>query len=160
MWVASLLFFSVRMSEYGKNLAYDMSSKWVDLAMLILIPFMIVPYLYQLAWGCLEIVQWMPIDEKTLDITFYNASTFFSEVDPDEDEYESHMISFVMQYFFGPFKLTVIADAIMMIVSIISAQWGLVSFFGMPWIISVAMNYVVYPIFPELAMPIVDLQNM
>lgn len=102
MWTASLLFYAVRMSEYGKHLNFDMSSKFIDLAMLIVIPFLLIPYLYEFTWACFEIAQWLPIDEKTLDITFYNVTTFFNTVSVEEPKYEAHLISFIIQYFFGP----------------------------------------------------------
>ena len=47
----------------------------------------------------------------------------------------------------------------MMAVSMVSAQWGLVAFFGLPLPIAFTMNFIIYPIFPELAMPIVPLED-
>jgi hypothetical protein len=84
MWLASLLFFAVRMTEYGKHIPYDMTSKWMDLAMVIIIPFLLIPYIYEFVWACFEIAQWLPVKEDILFIDFYNVSTFFNIVKPEE----------------------------------------------------------------------------
>ena len=55
MWVASILFYAVRISEYGDGLSLEMNSKWIDLSMLIVVPIALLPYLYEFTWACMEI---------------------------------------------------------------------------------------------------------
>ena len=57
MWLASILFYAVRISEYGDldGLSLEMNSKWIDLAMLIIVPILLLPYLYEFTWACLEL---------------------------------------------------------------------------------------------------------
>ena len=45
-----------------------------------------------------------------MEIVFYNVQTFFELVDPENDNYEGHLISWMLQYFFGAKKLCVFAD--------------------------------------------------
>ena len=56
MCAANLMFFAVRLSEYGKTIPMEMDSKYLDFAMVIVVPFMFIPYIYEVAWGALEVV--------------------------------------------------------------------------------------------------------
>ena len=40
------MFFAVRLSEYGKTIPIEMDSKFLDFAMVIVVPFMLIPYIY------------------------------------------------------------------------------------------------------------------
>ena len=103
MCTASLLFYAARLSEYGNNLPAEVDSKYLDLTMVIIIPFMYIPYLYATGWGILQTVQWIPLGSEHLAIDFYNAITFFELLDPTTaTNYETHLISWSIQYFAGP----------------------------------------------------------
>ena len=68
MCTANLMFFAVRLSEYGKTIAIEMDSKYLDFAMVIVVPFMFIPYVYQVAWGVLQVVQWVPLGQEVLEV--------------------------------------------------------------------------------------------
>jgi len=62
------MFFSVRLGEYGIHIPVEMDSKYLDLAMVIVVPFMFIPYIYEMAFGMLQIVQWSSLGGEILEV--------------------------------------------------------------------------------------------
>ena len=83
----------------------------------------------------------------------YNAVNFFEEVDAEAEDYTIHLVSFIIQTFLGPKKMSLIADVAMFVGFLLAEQWGPMLYIGVPFIPALLLEWGVYPFMPELDTP-------
>lgn len=127
--------------------------------MLFILPLPLIIYAYQIVGGVFIIQQWIPSGNEVLQITFYNAITFFELVDTENDNYGGHLTSWSLQYFFGPKKLVCFADLFYIATLSIAGQWGGVAYLIVPLIPTIILEWIVYPIFPMLDVPPIPFED-
>ena len=57
---AIIQFYATRMATYGVSLPDTDSSKYLDISMLVIVPFLLLPYIYKIGWGVVDVIWWLP----------------------------------------------------------------------------------------------------
>jgi len=57
---ANIQFYSTRLSEYGVSLEKNDASMGIDIAFLVIVPFMFLPYIYKMGWAIVDVIWWIP----------------------------------------------------------------------------------------------------
>ena len=57
---ANIQFYATRLSEYGVSLPESDTSYYLDIIMVIIVPFMFLPYFYKMGFGVDDVIWWIP----------------------------------------------------------------------------------------------------
>jgi hypothetical protein len=120
---ANMQFYATRLAEYDKEDSIlapaDGDLLYLDIAMIIMIPFLFAPYIYKMTFAIIDCVQWVQFIGETKDIQYYEMVSFFEDVDPEGENYDLHLFSWLSQYFANPEKFEVISDLCLAVTALI-----------------------------------------
>ena len=57
---ANIQFYATRLGEYGVSLPESDTSMGLDIAMIIIVPFFLLPYIYKIGWSVVDVIWWIP----------------------------------------------------------------------------------------------------
>mmetsp|Transcript_33024 Transcript_33024/g.50601 ORF Transcript_33024/g.50601 Transcript_33024/m.50601 type:complete len:184 (+) Transcript_33024:286-837(+) len=91
----------------------------------------------------------MPLGWKWLDLKYFGPADYLE----GKNKSIFGMFFYWLQFLVGPRKLVILADIISCLLTYLEASWEMSLFFLSPIVPSIAMEWIIYPMYPYLSLP-------
>jgi len=113
-----------------------------------------VIWLYRLLMSYIQLEEYIVISDSLIKVSYES----FRSLAPNGDFNNFRFYQYLFFFIFDPKKLSIIADTFASVAFGLEQDWPKFSFFAVPLIPSFLIEYVLFTIFPFLAMPFVDIK--